>query len=188
MAAATKRKSKIVNGINPDAVRELAAVLQNDPAQGVCKFHIQNKWQRGGYNRTRIKSFLSGGTEVAHLQAFQLEADEPPVLAGRDKAPNPVEHLLNALAACLTTSMVYHAALQGIKIESLESELQGDLDLRGFLGVSDQVRKGYQRIQVTFRVKTDAENLESLRAFAQFSPVFDVVRNGTSVDLQILKK
>lgn len=117
-----------------------------------------------------------------------MEADEPPILAGKDQGPNPVEHLLHALASCLTSSIVYHAALRGIVIEELESQLEGDLDLQGFMGLSQDIRKGYQSIRVKFQVKTDTENLERLKELTRFSPVFDVVSHGTAVEIEIEKK
>ena len=112
----------------------------------------------------------------------------PSRLTGEDLGANPVEHLLNALAGCLTSTLVYHAAIRGIKIDELESELEGDLDLRGFLGLSKDVRKGYQNIRVNFKVKTDAENLNRLKALSKLSPVFDVTSHGTNVDIQIESK
>jgi uncharacterized OsmC-like protein len=114
-----------------------------------------------------------------------LDADEPPILAGEDKGPNPVEHLLNALAACLTTTLVYHAAIRGIEIEELESEVEGDLDLQGFFGLSSDVRRGYENIRVNFKIKTDAENIERLKALSKLSPVFDVTTKGTNVAVSI---
>jgi uncharacterized OsmC-like protein len=86
------------------------------------------------------------------------------------------------------TTMVYHAAMRGIRIEELEMDLEGDLDLRGFLGLSDEVRKGYENIRVNFRVKTDEENLDRLKALSKLSPVYDVTRNGTNVDISIERK
>jgi hypothetical protein len=88
----------------------------------------------------------------------------------------------------MTTTMVYHAAVRGIKLEEVESELEGDLDLRGFFGISDEVRPGYQEIRANFKVKTDAENLETLKELIKLSPVYDVVSNGTRVTVQIEKK
>jgi uncharacterized OsmC-like protein len=127
-------------------------------------------------------------TNGSHLKTFEWDADEPPILAGEDRGANPVEHLLNALAACLTTTLVYHAAIRGIKIDELESELEGDIDLRGFLGLTKEVRKGYENIRVNFKVKTDEENIEKLKALSKLSPVFDVTSNGTKVDVQIERK
>ena len=88
----------------------------------------------------------------------------------------------------MTSTMVYHAAVRGIKLEEVESELEGDLDLRGFFGISDEVRPGYQEIRVNFKVKTDAENLETLKELIKLSPVYDVVSSGTRVIVQIEKK
>ena len=88
----------------------------------------------------------------------------------------------------MTTTMVYHAAVRGIKLEEVESELEGDIDLKGFLAISDKVRPGYQEIRVKFKVKTDAENVERLKALSRLSPVYDVVSNGTSVKVQIERK
>jgi hypothetical protein len=85
----------------------------------------------------------------------------------------------------MTTTMVYHAAVRGIKLEEVESQLEGDLDLRGFFGISDEVRPGYEEIRVNFKVKTDAENLETLKELIKLSPVYDVVSSGTRVNVQI---
>jgi uncharacterized OsmC-like protein len=140
------------------------------------------------HNRTRITGFSSAKQEMTHQQSFELHADEPPVLAGDDQAPNPVEHLLNALAGCMTTSMVAHAAVRGIHIEELESELEGDLDLRGFLGLSDDVPRGYTNIRVKFRVKADTDNMERLRRLTEYSPVFNTITQGVRVDVSVEPK
>jgi uncharacterized OsmC-like protein len=113
-----------------------------------------------------------------------MECGEPPVLLGQDRGANPVEHLLNALIGCLTTTLVYHAAARGIDIRSVESELEGDLDLRGFLGISNEVRKGYSEVRVRMRVKSNASPA-TLRELAQFSPVFDVVSRALPVQLTV---
>ncbi len=113
-----------------------------------------------------------------------LDADEPPVLLGKDQGANPVEYVLHALAACLTTSLVYHAAARGIKVESVESRLEGDLDLRGFLGISDQVRKGYQSVQANVIIKSDASP-EPLKELTKFSPVYDILSNPVPVSIHI---
>ena len=178
----------LVNGVNMDALEGTVNAIQENPELGESRFHIHNKWIRGGYNRSNVTDFFSAGQNISHRKTFELDADEPPVLGSEDQGANPVEHLLHALAACVTTSMVCHAAVRGIRIDELESELEGDIDLRGFLGLSLDVRKGYQNIRIKFKVKTDEENLEKLKTLTKFSPVFDVVRNGTSVDIQIEKK
>ncbi len=176
---------KVSNGVDMDVLWKSINAVKEEPSLGKSKFRIHNKWLKGGYSRTTVKDFYAIGEEHSHKNELGLEADEPDILAGTDLGANPVEHLLNALAACLTSSMVYHAATRGIEIEELESRLEGELDLQGFMGLAPDVRKGYENIRVTFRVKTDPANIETLREFAGFSPVFDVVRHGTSVDLKI---
>lgn len=175
----------LLNGVDTGAVQKTVSALTEDPQLAAFKFRLRNKWLGGGHNRSAITDFHGGGQDIRHLKPFELHSDEPQILAGKDEGANPVEHLLNALAACLTTTMVYHAALRGIRIEELESELEGDIDLRGFLGISDEVRRGYQNIRVKFRVKTDGQSLERLKALSKLSPVFDIVAKGTSVNVEV---
>ena len=113
------------------------------------------------------------------------------MLLGEDRGANPVEYVLNALAGCMTTTMVYKAAVHGIKIEEVESELEGDLDLRGLLQISDEVRNGFQNITIKFKVKTegnDAEHLKVLEELCITSPVFDIVTNQVPVNVSVEKK
>jgi hypothetical protein len=88
----------------------------------------------------------------------------------------------------MTTTMVYHAAVRGIRLDKVESELEGDLDLRGFLAISDEVRPGYKEIRVNFKVETNPENVATLKELIRLSPVYDVVSNGTKVIVQVAKK
>ena len=185
--AAEKRESKI-NGVDLTAVESTVKAIGEKPDLAKSKFRAHNTWNDGGYNRSTINAFYGAGQENYRSKPFVLEADEPPLLAGEDRGANPVEYLLHALAACMTTTMVYHAAIRGINLEEVESELEGDIDLRGFLGLSDEVRRGYEEIRVNFKVKTAAENIEKLKAFSRLSPVYDVVSNGTRVKVQIEKK
>jgi uncharacterized OsmC-like protein len=175
----------VVNGLELNVLQQTLEAVEQDPTLGESRFHIHNKWVKGGRNQSKVDGFYGAGQEISHLQTFVLNADEPPILAGQDSAANPVEHLLHALAGCLTSSIVYHAAVEGIEIEELESKLEGDLDIRGFTGISPDVRKGYKNVRVTFRIKTNHENLDDLKALMDFSPVLDTVRNGTDVKLEI---
>ncbi|MHC4528777.1 MAG: OsmC family protein [Planctomycetota bacterium] len=185
---AEQKTIKIVNGVDTDVLHKLIESVKEVPALAQSLLRVDNKWVTGGHNQTTVGDFFGAGQENSHEQTFVLDADEPPLLAGRDKGASPVEHLLHALAACLTTTLVYHAAVRGIEMQELESHLEGDLDIRGFMGLSEDVRKGYQNIRVTFKVKTDEENVEKFKELAQFSPVFDAVSNATPVDVQIEKK
>ncbi len=174
-----------VNGVDIDVLQSTVGYVKQDPDLAKCRFHVTNKWVGGNHNRTTISSFYGAKQETEHQHIFELDADEPPILAGHDEAPNPVEHLLNALASCVTTSMVAHAAVRGISIRQLESEVEGDIDLSGFLGINPDVPKGYTDIRVKFKVDTDAENLGKLKSLAEFSPVFNTLTNGVNVDIQV---
>jgi uncharacterized OsmC-like protein len=185
MNTMTKQVVRVVNGVNVEDVEALIGAIQKGPEMASSRFRLTNKWIRGGHNQSRVSGFYSGGKDQEHLQEFVLDADEPLVLAGSDKGANPVEYLLNALSACLTTTLVYHAAVRGIEIRSLEADVEGDIDLRGFLGLSNEVRCGFQNIKVNLRIDTDYENIEVLKALSQLSPVFDTTQNGTNVGVSI---
>ena len=103
-----------------------------------------------------------------------------------DSAPNPMEFVLHSLAGCLTSTMVYHASVQGIEIESVESSLEGDMDVRGMLGLSDDARKAYNKVRVLMRVKS-AASAETLKELALYSPVFDLVSNSLPVEFVLEK-
>jgi uncharacterized OsmC-like protein len=177
--------SHIVNGIDLDTLTGTVEAIDQEPELGACKFRARNTWLGGNHNCTTVSGFYGANQEIAHKQVFELHADEPPILAGQDDGANPVEHLLNALAACVTTSMVAHAAVRGIHIEALESELEGDIDLRGFLGLDERVPKGFTDIRVKFRVKSDVRNMDRLKQLTAFSPVFNTITQGANVDIQV---
>ena len=177
-----------INGVDVSAVQDTVSAIQENPEMAQCTFRLKNKWINGGLNQSTVGDFYGANQENAHLQTFEIQADEPQLLAGKDQAANPVEYLLSALTACMTTTLVYHAAIRGIKIDELESELEGDLDMRGFFGLSNEVRRGYENIRITFKVKTDEENLARLKALSKLSPVFDVTSKGTNIDVQIERK
>ncbi|NIM69463.1 MAG: OsmC family peroxiredoxin [Xanthomonadales bacterium] len=176
-----------VNGVDLDVLFATVQAIAEDPALGKSRFRARNQWVGGSRNTTRVEGFYAGGEERRHQQTFAMEADEPPLLAGADRAPNPVEHLLHALASCVTTSIVAHAAVKGIEIDALEAELEGDIDLNGFLGLDAEAPKGYTDIRVNYRVKTSEENLRRLQQLVQFSPVYNTLVNGVNVDVGLVR-
>ena len=126
-------EEKNINGVDVSRLSETIEAIKANPELAKFRFRARNKWIYGGHNRTEIKDFYGASKEdTSRTESFVMDADEPPILLGEDKGANPVEYVLTALAACLTTSMVYHAAARGIKIEEVESRLEGDLDLHGF--------------------------------------------------------
>lgn len=175
----------MTNGVNVTALMATIGAVKAAPALGKFQFRSKNQWMGGGHNQSTIKGFYGAGKEDdTRTEPFVFDADEPPVLIGGDTGANPVEFVLHALGACLTTTMVYHAAARGIEIEAVDSELEGDLDVRGFMGLSDEVRKGYQTVRVNMRVKSDAKP-ETLAELAKFSPVYDVVSSSLPVDVTV---
>ena|SRR5947209_2775034 len=184
---ATARKfSTVVNGVMVDDLLATIETIKATPAIAKFKFSVRNQWQNGSRNTSTAEKFYGASQNLSHPKPFVLQADEPAALLGSDTAANPVEHLLHALASCLTTSMVYHAAARGIQIEEVESSLEGDLDLHGFLELDKRVRNGYQGIRVNFKVKADVpdEQLQEIvRLGSGHSPVFDSLTNGVPVSI-----
>ncbi|MEW6014045.1 MAG: OsmC family protein [Candidatus Zixiibacteriota bacterium] len=187
----TETTQKIVNGVNVDRLVETIDAIKATP--GIARFHFRNanKWLGGGWNRSTIKNFHGAMEDIDHVTPFVFDADEPAILLGEDRGANPVEYLLHALSACVTTSMVYHAAARGIEIEEVESEVEGDIDLHGFLGLREDVRRGYQEIRMRFKIKADASD-EQLQDIAKlgptFSPVFDSITKGVPVKISAARK
>lgn len=173
------------NGFDLDILNGTVSAVSKDPEMGRCKFRARNKWINAGQNLSTVSGFYGAKEEIPHKQTFELLADEPALLAGSDEGASPVEHLLHALASCITTSMVAHAAVRGIHIEELESELEGDIDLNGFLGLNENVPKGFTAIRVKFRVKSDEKNLNRLKELSAFSPVYNTLLNGVKIDIDV---
>ncbi len=179
----------IVNGVNVDTLFGVIDAVKGNPNVADFKFSITNKWSNGGHNISNIGNFY-GACETQTREGFVVDNAEHQILLGEDQGPNPVEYVLHALAGCLTTSLVYHAAARGQKITEVESTLEGDLDLHGFLGMDEKVRNGYKNIKVTMKVKGDVseEQLQELIQLAQArSPVYDIVTHPVPVTVQMQK-
>ena len=183
---------KEVNGVDVDRLFGTIDAIKETPNLADFKFRARNRWIKGDHNRSTIKEFYgAGGEDSTRVEPFILNAGEAPVLLGRDNAPNPVEYLLHALAACVTTSMVYHAAAKGIEVEEVESRLEGDIDLHGFLGLDETVPKGYKNIRIKFKIKADVPDevlQELIETGQEFSPVYNSVTRGVPVDVTVERK
>lgn len=177
-----------LNGVDLDTLLGTVNAIQTDPELGMSKFRVSNTWLSANHNRSTVSGFYAAKQEIAHAQTFTMDADEPAILAGGDQGANPVEHLLHALASCLTTSMVAHAAVRGIEIEELESELEGDIDLNGFLGLDAETPKGFTQIRVKFRVKADPKDINRIERLARFSPVFNTITESARVNVDVVLK
>lgn len=182
----------ILNGINVDQVVETMEAIKEKPMLAKFTFRSQSEWLTGGHNRSHIKGFYGYCKEdTSRGDAFIVDNDEPPVLFGENRGANPVEFILHGLAGCLTTTLVCYAAAMNVDIKAITSHYEGDIDVRGLLGLSNDVRNGYDNIRVTFSIKSEAprEKIEELVALAKaHSPVFDVVSNGTPVSVRLSDK
>ena len=185
----TTTTDTIRNGVDTEKLFATLDAIGADPGLARFQFRAVNRWVDGAHNRSRIKEFHgAGGEDTTRVEAFELSSGEPQVLLGTDTGPNPAENLLHALAGCLTTSLVYVAAARGVTLTSVTSTLEGDMDLRGALGLSDEVRNGFENVSVTFTIEGDGtpEELEALMDRAQArSAVFDIVNNGVPIELMV---
>jgi uncharacterized OsmC-like protein len=167
------------NGLDMEALVETIEAVKQDPTLGAFEFRATNQWVNGGENRSRIKEFYGAGSEdESRVNAFEFTNGEPPVLLGANEGANPVEFLLHALAGCVTTTTVLHAAARGIQIEHLSTELIGTIDVQGLLDLDDTVTVGYEQIQIKMDIKADCSDadLDELVAFAKnHSPVCNTV-------------
>ena len=180
---------QIRNGVDTGVLFGTLDAIKAQPGLGRFRFRARNRWIEGAHNRSTIKDFYGAGREdTSRTEAFTLDAGEPAILLGSDTGPNPVEYLLHALAACLTTAIVYVAAARGVDLTEVESTLEGELDAQGTFGLSPDYRNGFEQIRVSFRVTGDApqEKLREVVARAQQrSAVFDMVTNGVPVSVDV---
>lgn len=177
-ATATQQPTHM-NGLNVQAAFDTIDAIKAKPDLARFQFRARNTWIDGGVNRSTIRDFYGAGREDdSRTNEFVFTNGEPPVLLGNNEGANPVEFLLHALAGCVTTTFVLHATARGIKIESLSTELEGDLDVRGLLGLDETVSPGYERIRIRMAVEADCsdEQLDALLAYTQqHSPVCNTV-------------
>jgi uncharacterized OsmC-like protein len=188
-SAVAERPAKVaMNGVDvPTLLATINAVGEN-PEAAKFQFRANGNWVSGTHSRATMNGFFGAGQEHERETTFIAEGDHAKVLCGTDKAPTPVEYLLAALSACITAGIGNIASARGVELEAVESNVVGDIDLQGILGLNDSVRNGYQGINATFKVKgkADAEKLRKLveQSVAR-SAVFDVLTNGVPVTINI---
>ena len=185
---ATKAPKEPRNGVNTPALFATINAVKDTPALAKFRFRATNRWISGTYSESRVESFSGAGGEHTHRTQFTYGADHPAVLVGEDRGPTPIEFLLHGLAACITAGIGNIAAARGITLTSVESRVEGDIDLQGLLGLSDTVRNGYEGIRISFDIAGDAP-AEKLRQIVEQSrarsAVFDVLTNGVPVEVSI---
>jgi len=167
------------NGLNLEQMGQTADALKNDPSMAQFEFRAHNQWINGGENRSTIQGFYGAGSEdESRSEPYVFTNGEPPVLLGNNEGANPVEFLLHAMAGCVTTTTVLHAAARGIQIHKLSTELTGNIDLQGLLALDDAVPVGYESVQITMDIEADCsdEEIDELISFAKdHSPVISTV-------------
>ena len=175
------------NGVDTERMFATLDLIKTQPELAKFQFRATNRWIDEAHNRSTIKGFYGAGAEdTSRAEPFQLDAGEPAILLGTDTGPNPAEYVLHALAACLTTSIVYTAAARKVRLTSVESTVTGNLDARGAFGLDDEVRNGFERIAVSFKVAGDAPQAklrEIVERARERSAVHDVVTNGVPVTM-----
>jgi uncharacterized OsmC-like protein len=182
--------TSIVNGVDLDRLSATIEHVSAEPALARFQFRAGNHWVDGGYSRSTIQGFHGAGQEdTTRTEPFTVDTDEPPVLLGENRAPNTVEYVLHALAACLAGTIVYHAAARGITLDGVETVISGNVDVRGFLGLDSTVRPGFQDIHVSLNVTGDFddEQLAELASLTRYSPVRDIVTNPVPVAIDVAR-
>jgi uncharacterized OsmC-like protein len=177
-----------LNGVDTPNLFATINVVRDTPSLAACTFRASNRWISGTNSVTRIETFTGAGGDHQHATTFEYDADHPAVLVGADKGPTPIEFLLVGLTSCLTAGIANIAAARGVALTKVSSTIEGDIDLRGILGLSDEVRNGYQRLRVSFDIAGDAP-VEKLREIVEQSrarsAVYDVITNRVPVEITV---
>ncbi len=186
MPSPARKQPVPMNGVDtPKLFATIAAVADQRPL-AKFQFRAEGRWLEGTHMRSTMSGFFGAGGEMRRRAVFEADADHPGVLCGEDQGPTPVEYLLHALAACLTAGIANIAAARGVTLHNVECAVEGDIDLRGILGLSEEVRNGFQAIRVTCTLQGDASP-EMLRKILDQSrarsAVFDVLTRGVPVSI-----
>lgn len=180
----------IVNGVNVTRLFETVDKIKENKGIGKFNFRAKNKWLGGMSNQTTVSDFYGACQTHKRSRPHIFTKDEPEVLLGHDQGANPVEYLLAGLAGCVTTSLVAHAAAKGIKIDSIEATLDGDIDIQGLLQIDKDVNPGYQGIRISYKIESDApeETLKELIELAEkSSPVANTIKRPTPIYMSLVK-
>jgi uncharacterized OsmC-like protein len=183
----TTIENPVRNGVDTETLFATLDAVKDQPDIAKFQFRATNRWVNGTHNQSTIHGFYGAMQEMTHQQVHVYDADHPAVLVGADNAPTPAEFVLHALAACLTSGLANIAAARGVNLTEVSSTVEGDIDLLGILGLSDDVRNGYQQIKVSFKLRGD--DPDKLRQVVEQSrkrsAVYDVVTNGVPVAIEV---
>ena len=171
------------------AARSTRPGATTGPGATAFTWRASCKWQSGTYSKTNVQGFFGLGQEQAHKTETSFEADHPEIFAAEDRGITPIEYVLVGLASCLTAGIAAVAQNRNIQLRSVESQLEGKMDIRGILGMDSDVRNGYDDIKVTFKIDADAskKDIEALVAQSQKrSAVYDIITNPVNVTVEVL--
>ena len=188
MRAKTGIQEQRVNGVSVSALVDATSAIRRSGALGRFQFRAHNQWLDGGHTRTTVKDYFGAGVEqTTRTTPLVVESDIPAQLRGGDRAMDPLEHMLAAIGACITTTVVWRAAARGIHVNAIDTWLEGDIDLRGWFGMDCERKAGYNQIRASVHLDAEApdETLDQLVELAtRHSPLFDTVTRGTRVDVR----
>jgi uncharacterized OsmC-like protein len=176
------------NGVDTPALLATIGVVREQPQLAQFQFRATTEWISGTHSRTTMSGYSGAGGEHSHVRPYTGDGDHPAVLCGADAGPTPVEWVLTALASCLMAGIGNIAAVRGITLKRVQATLEGDIDLRGILGLSDEVRNGYQALRVRFEIEGDAPPAKLREIVEQArnrSAVFDIITNGIPVAIDV---
>lgn len=182
------KKNNGFNGVNTQILNTVFESMRNHPGMAKATFSVKSEWN-GGFSvaTTASKGFRMGGQNIQRNTEYNAQYDFPNQLSGEGRGPTVCESCMGSLAACLTQTIVAHATFRGIHIDRIDIDVEGDVDLRGFTGISNDVRPGAQQFRVNMNIKSNTatkEQINELREIGKrFSPAFDTLTNGTSVVL-----
>jgi uncharacterized OsmC-like protein len=183
----TTTDNPVRNGVDTAALFATIDAVKGDPDLANFRFRATNRWVSGTHNQSTIHAFYGAKQEMTHKSPWTYDADHPAVLVGEDHGPTPVEYLLHALAACLASGLANIAAARGVTLDEVTTTVEGDIDLRGILGLSDEVRNGFQQIAVRFALRGD--DADKLRAVVEQSrrrsAVYDLLTHGLPVSIEV---
>jgi uncharacterized OsmC-like protein len=181
-------RPRMRNGVDTTALFATLDVVKADPEIALFQFRAENTWINGTHNRSTIHRFRGAKQELEHRQAAVIEADHPLVLVGADNAPTPVEYLLHAIAACITSGVANIAAARGVHLAEVSSTVEGDINVLGLLGLDPEVRNGYENLRLTFTMKGDdpAKMQAVLEQSVRRSAVYDVLMNGVPIAIDVV--
>lgn len=177
----------ISNGVDTGALFATVDAVKHDPGIAKFRFRATNTWVDGTHSMSTIHGYHGAKQELTHREPFTVHADHPSVLVGADHGPTPGEFLLHALAACLTAGIANIAAARGVNLTEVSSTVEGDMDLLGVLGLSDEVRNGFEQIRIAFTLRGDdpGKLRDLVERSRQRSAVVDVVTNGVPVVIDV---